>query len=29
MIFQVEVDVIDERGLHRAIVPSGASTGLF
>lgn len=25
----VEVDVVTETGLHRAIVPSGASTGLF
>ena len=25
----VEVDVVTERGLHRAIVPSGASTGSF
>lgn len=24
----VEVDVVTETGLHRAIVPSGASTGL-
>ena len=23
----VEVDVVTDRGLHRAIVPSGASTG--
>lgn len=23
----VEVDVVTEKGLHRAIVPSGASTG--
>jgi enolase len=25
----VEVDVVTETGLHRAIVPSGASTGSF
>jgi enolase len=25
----VEVDVVTETGLHRAIVPSGASTGTF
>ena len=25
---KVEVDLIDSKGLHRAIVPSGASTGL-
>lgn len=25
----VEVDVVTETGLHRAIVPSGASTGMF
>lgn len=25
----VEVDVVTETGLHRAIVPSGASTGLY
>lgn len=25
----VEVDVVTETGLHRAIVPSGASTGLI
>ena len=25
----VEVDVVTETGLHRAIVPSGASTGGF
>lgn len=25
----VEVDVVTETGLHRAIVPSGASTGLW
>lgn len=25
----VEVDIVTEKGLHRAIVPSGASTGLF
>ena len=24
----VEVDVVTETGLHRAIVPSGASTGM-
>jgi enolase len=25
----VEVDIVTETGLHRAIVPSGASTGMF
>lgn len=25
----VEVDVVTETGLHRAIVPSGASTGTY
>lgn len=25
----VEVDLVTETGLHRAIVPSGASTGAF
>lgn len=25
----VEVDVVTETGLHRAIVPSGASTGMY
>lgn len=25
----VEVDVVTETGLHRAIVPSGASTGML
>lgn len=25
----VEVDVVTSTGLHRAIVPSGASTGLY
>lgn len=25
----VEVDIVTETGLHRAIVPSGASTGQF
>lgn len=25
----VEVDVVTETGLHRAIVPSGASTGII
>lgn len=25
----VEVDLLTERGLHRAIVPSGASTGVY
>lgn len=25
----VEVDVVTETGLHRAIVPSGASTGVY
>lgn len=25
----VEVDIVTETGLHRAIVPSGASTGKF
>ena len=25
----VEVDVVTESGLHRAIVPSGASTGAY
>ncbi len=25
----VEVDVVTETGLHRAIVPSGASTGSY
>jgi len=26
---QVEVDLVTETGLHRAIVPSGASTGKY
>jgi enolase len=25
----VEVDIVTETGLHRAIVPSGASTGMY
>lgn len=25
----VEVDIVTETGLHRAIVPSGASTGML